>query len=178
MKKYIIAAAGPDQSGIVAALSKALFDIGANLEDTTMCQLEDHFMVMMMVQSTHDLETLRQALKDATAKFGLMLNVYSTNVQTERLKRTGTPWLMSVTCLDQTGVIYQVTELLTQWQANIYQLSSRRLLKDNGDVLFLLSMEVDIPDNISDEVVQNQLDVLAEQQKLDIQAHPLETFVL
>ena len=178
MKKYIVAAAGFDQPGIVQALSKALFDIGANLEDTTMNQMEDHFMVMMIVQSHDDLEALRGALKEATANFGLMLNVYSTDIKLERVERSGTPWLMNITSPDQTGIVYKVSNLLMSWKANIYHLSSRRMIKESGNVFFLLSMEVDIPVAISEESIEHHLEMLGKEYQLDIQAHPLETYVL
>ena len=43
----VITAVGQDRPGIVAALAKAMFDIGANLDDATMTRLHDAFATMV-----------------------------------------------------------------------------------------------------------------------------------
>jgi glycine cleavage system transcriptional repressor len=46
--RYIMTAFGQDRPGIVADVTKLLFENGCNLEDTTMTQLADEFTLILL----------------------------------------------------------------------------------------------------------------------------------
>lgn len=180
MKKLVLVAAGKDQAGIVSAITEVLFELACNLEDTSMILLEDHFTVMMMFSPPHNqsVEAIRNALQVKTNSFGLALNLFEIDVTEERKKRAGQAWMIGVTSPDQTGIIYHVSKTLAQKNVNIYQLASRRLPNANGATLYLVSMEVDVPESVSEQEFEALLTGLAKTYGFDIQSHPLETFLL
>lgn len=182
MKKFVLVAAGQDKVGIVEALCKTLFEKNINLEDTSMVQLEDHFTVMMIVEAQSQItaSNLKEALLNETKPFGLSLDVFETDVAQSAKPRSGNPWMISVTSTDQTGIIYNVCKALASKQINIYQLASRRVIKESqpSQALFLMTLEVDVPISFSESELARDLKSLGGELGFDIQAHPLETFVL
>ena len=49
MSHVAVTAVGADRPGIVAGVTKVLFDQGCNLEDTSMTILRGHFAMMLVV---------------------------------------------------------------------------------------------------------------------------------
>jgi len=182
VKKFVLVAAGKDQVGIVETLCKTLYEKNINLEDTSMVQLEDHFTVMMIIEAREimDALTLKTVLINETRNYGLALDVFEVDVTQTEKPRTGSPWMLSVTSSDQTGIIYKVCKALAEKGINIYQLASRRMIQDlhSEKALFLMTLEVDVPENITGAKLIKDLQSLATESGFDIQAHPLETFVL
>ena len=180
MKKLVLVAAGKDQAGIVSALTEVLFELACNLEDTSMILLEDHFTVMMMFSPPNDqsVEAINTALQAKTHSYGLALSLFEIDVTEERKKRSGQAWMIGVTSPDQTGIIYHVSKALAQKNVNIYQLASRRLPNADGATLYLVSLEVDVPESTSEAEFESLLSGLAQEYGFDIQSHPLETFLL
>ena len=51
MGRLWLSALGADRPGIVAAVSSVLVDLGCNLEDSTMTNLQGHFAVLLVVSA-------------------------------------------------------------------------------------------------------------------------------
>jgi glycine cleavage system transcriptional repressor len=47
-KRFIMTAFAKDRIGLVADITKIIFDNECNLEDTEMTQLEDEFVIMLL----------------------------------------------------------------------------------------------------------------------------------
>src|SRR5690349_12921563 len=74
MKPLIaISAIGQDRPGIVAALSKVLFEKGCNLEDSSMTRLRGDFAVLLLVSLPEGmgLSELEGAFESVAEKWGL-----------------------------------------------------------------------------------------------------------
>ncbi|MEJ7554142.1 MAG: ACT domain-containing protein, partial [Aquificaceae bacterium] len=57
MKFFILSIFGKDKPGIVASISKALYQMGLNLEDSSMTRLNGEFTIMLIVASDRDIDT-------------------------------------------------------------------------------------------------------------------------
>ncbi|MBI5345287.1 MAG: ACT domain-containing protein, partial [Deltaproteobacteria bacterium] len=55
MKRYALTAVGRDRPGIVAAVTKALYDHACNIEDSTMTRLEDEFAIILIMSAPGDI---------------------------------------------------------------------------------------------------------------------------
>ena len=49
MPSFALAAIGKDRPGIVAAVSKVLYELGCNVEDSSMTMLRGNFAVMLVL---------------------------------------------------------------------------------------------------------------------------------
>ncbi len=179
MKKLSIAAIGKDQPGIVGAFTKVLYDNACNIEDSSMTILEDQFAMLFLVHAPVQVaETdLAGQMQAVCAKFDLKLDIHNVETVKESIDAAGRPWLISVSSPDQTGIMYHVTCYLAEQGINIRRLSSKRLSAQDSP-LFLMSMEVDVPNTLSDAAVEADLQQLGRDNQLDIHAEALEVFVL
>ena len=179
MKKLLIAAAGRDRPGIVSGFTKVLFDLKCNLEDTTMTSLEDHFAMLFIVKAPKDLSTeeLQHKLGIASGEFALQFSVHPIDTEFDHLVSCGTPWIVSVSGPDKTGIVFHVTQLLAQFNGNIRQLSSRRL-EPSGVLMYSMNIEVEIPASVDSDHLIGALAELAKREELEIHAEPLDEFNL
>ncbi len=164
----------------MAAFTKALYDNQCNIEDTSMTLLEDHFTMLFIVHIPHELtsEHLEKHLKNVSQEFNLQLTLYPIETTIENPESSGTPWMISVSGQDQTGIMYHVTQYLAAQKVNIRHLSSKRLRRSSGETLFLMALEVDVPQSLLPEQIQSDLHALSSREGLEIHAEPLEVYTL
>ncbi len=180
MSKLVISAIGQDQPGIVGAFTQVLFENHCNIEDTSMTLLEDHFTMLYIIQAppTFSLEKLSEKLQHVLKNFKLHMDIHPIETKLELKDSAGRPWMISVSGEDQTGIMCHVARYLAIKQINIRHLSSKKLSRPNGEILFLMALEVDVPASIEDEILQRDLMDLAEREFLEIHAEPLEVHTL
>ena len=70
---YAVTVIGNDRSGIVAGVTKALYETGCNLEDATSTILRGHFSMMLVVSSDADAAQLEEALDDVASILGVTI---------------------------------------------------------------------------------------------------------
>ncbi len=75
--KVIITAVGKDRIGIVAAISNALAEVGANIEDLTSSRLRDEFVMLIVCETGKDksFNELKRAVVAAGRKIGMKVVV-------------------------------------------------------------------------------------------------------
>lgn len=107
---YMVTAVGKDQTGIVAAITGALYEGGCHLGEASMARLGDSFTVMMMVKHSGDETGLRSMLEAAVEKMHLHLHVDAVD---GALHHHVIPNLrISVFGADRPGIVAQVTRVL------------------------------------------------------------------
>jgi len=77
MGRLWLSALGADRPGIVAAVSGVLADLGCNLEDSTMTNLQGHFAVLLVVSAPDGVTAgaLEDALDPVAGLFELVVAV-------------------------------------------------------------------------------------------------------
>ncbi|HEY9150027.1 MAG TPA: ACT domain-containing protein [Gammaproteobacteria bacterium] len=113
---------GADRPGIVAAITQALFQGGANLGETSMARLGGNFTVMMMVQHEGDTEALRSLVEPVAASLGLRLHLDP--IEAHLHEHPIPDVRISVFGADRAGIVAQVTTALAQVGFNILDLQS------------------------------------------------------
>lgn len=113
---------GEDQPGIVAAITRALYEGGANLGETSMARLGGNFTVMMMVQHEGPAEQLKALVEPVAQRLGLRLHLDSIegHLHEHRIPDVR----ISVFGADRTGIVAQVTSALAGVGFNILDLQS------------------------------------------------------
>ncbi len=120
----VITAVGQDQPGIIAALAKAVYDLGGNLDDATMTRLHGAFstMVAARLPEGRTEEDARAALAPVAARLGLTVAVQTVPDATEE---TPPDTLLTVYGVDKPGIVYQVTSRLAARGVNITDMDTR-----------------------------------------------------
>jgi glycine cleavage system transcriptional repressor len=119
---HMLTLTGADRPGIVARITRALFERGVNLGEASMLRLGGNFTIMMMVSGELDAGELEAALQPVTRELGLSLHV---DPMEGGLHRHLVPNLMvRVSGADRAGIVARVTGVLADAGFNILDLES------------------------------------------------------
>jgi glycine cleavage system transcriptional repressor len=172
----LITAAGKDRPGIVASLTRILYEAGCNIEDTSMTRLRGEFAMILMVRPPGrvTLNSLRARFKSA---FKSRLSISMKELtRGESSRRTGEPdesVMISVYGADRPGIVARVCGLLAVRKINITDLNTRVIGSKNAPI-YVMVMEADLPRGISIDALERDLSPLRRELSVDIALHPIE----
>jgi glycine cleavage system transcriptional repressor len=164
---------GKDRPGIVASVTKVLFEAGCNLEDATSTILRGHFAMMLVVNvpGESDQEDLEQNLNEAADR-DLVVTVRP--VEDVHGTIQVPTHMVSVYGADRPGIVYRIAEILASSGANITDLTSRVIGSENEPV-YAVMLEVATEDV---RAIENGLMSLREELGVEISVHPIEPDLL
>ncbi|MCS6999136.1 MAG: amino acid-binding protein [Aquificaceae bacterium] len=138
MKFFMLSLFGKDRPGIVAGVSKALYELGMNLEDSSMTRLNGEFTIMLIVGSDRDIsaEEVLQSLKEVGQEFELFM--VCRELEDVVYPQAEAIYRVVVFGSDKPGIVYGVTSKLASLGFNI---SDLRTEKRGG--LYVMVMEVE-----------------------------------
>ena len=110
---------GEDQPGIVAAVTRTLFESGFSLGEASMIRMGGNFTIMMMISGEGDADAL---LRPVTEAMNLRLHVYDTGGVLHRHMAPNVQ--IRVNGADRAGIVAQVTNALAEKGFNILELES------------------------------------------------------
>lgn len=119
---HMLTLVGEDRPGIVAQVTRAIFEAGGSLGEASMIRLGGNFTIMMMVSSAGGETALRRALAPVVAEMGLRLHI---DAVSGGLHRHLIPNVqVHVTGADRAGIVAEVTGALAGAGFNILELES------------------------------------------------------
>ena len=170
MDKAIIAILGQDRPGIVAAVSKILFEQDCNIENVSQTTLQYVFAGIFIITMPADLsaESLHHNLTAALAPLGL-------EVHLTLLETTTTPvsppqseaYIVTTKGPDRKGLVAGISEVIARFEGNITNLQA--VFKggdDPGDNIMIY--EVDVPPHTDQQALYQELKRRAHELALDI----------
>lgn len=165
---------GKDRPGIVASVTKVLFDAGCNLEDASSSILRGHFAMTLVVLVPEGLDA--PALESALGPVARDLELVAT-VRAVEEAATDVPaptHMVSVYGADRPGIVYKVTEVLASNGANITDLTSR-VIGSPEEPVYALMLEVFMGDP---QAVERGLQELRRELDVEVSVHPIEPDML
>ncbi len=140
---------GKDKPGIISALTKALYQVGGNLEDASMTILEGEFAMIFLadLKTSKMREKLLNHLEKLEREAGLLVSTREIKYLLKRGQKHGSgtsSWIVSVSGKDRAGIVYRVAKLLADERLNITDLDSK-ILGRGKRAAYALILEVDIP---------------------------------
>ena len=177
--RWIVTALGKDRPGIVAGVTKILYQLGGNLEDSAMTRLEGEFAVMLIFSVSAKVSDgrFRRAFVPLERQ-GLAVHLKPlTTSETRAPKGRGKAFQISVYGADRPGIVYQVSEALAKAGANITHVHTHRSA-GGGPALYLLLLEVDIPPARSESSLNGLLKRIAKRLGVEVSLRPAEAAVL
>lgn len=113
---------GQDRPGIVARVSRALYEGGFNLGEASMHRLGGNFVIMLMVQHDLPVDSLEATLEPVARRLDLKLSIAPIE---GKLHSHQVPNVcVLVHGADRAGIVAQVTGILADAGVNILDLSS------------------------------------------------------
>jgi len=170
-KKYIMAAFSKDRPGVVADITRLLYENGCNLEDSSMANIKDEFAILLLFSCEEDglEDRLTKGCQHLEAEKGITAYIRAVDREDKAHKEPYSRKTITVEGIDQTGIVYRVSNFLTENHINIEHLSSqRRLSPESGTALYFMNINVQIPEGISLESLEDGLSRVGEELHLDI----------
>jgi glycine cleavage system transcriptional repressor len=163
-----VTAIGTDRPGIVSAVSGALFDLGCNLQDATSTILRGHFSITLIVKAERSVSVreVEDALDPVADDLGLIVTVKPVEEASGAVVEPS--HIVSVYGADRPGIVFRVTEALARAGANVTELASR-LIGDEADPVYVLMLEVALPDPTG---LEAEMESLGKELGVDISVHP------
>jgi len=178
---------GKDGPGIIAGMTKLLYEVGGNIEDASMTILGGEFAMILLVQlpSLRAIASLENRIFNFGQKRHLRIHVELAPLKRERRSvkrnRTGVQkyerYIISVFGKDQCGIVYQVSSLLAKNGLNITDLNSKLIMTGKRKIYGLI-IETDIPIRFRKSVLKHALNRLSRKMKTKCSFKPVETMAL
>lgn len=180
-KFFAITAIGKDRPGIVAGVSKVLFVIGVNIEDSSMTILRSEFAMIIIISTEEgveasDFESHFEELRD---ELGLFISVKEIEEREIYPKKpySGMPYIISVIGTDKPGIVYRVAQLLSSKKINITDLNTRVIPGDKTPV-YTMIIEVDVPEYVDIALLEEEFSLLEKEMAIDIGIKEIEVLEL
>jgi glycine cleavage system transcriptional repressor len=174
MAAYALSAIGRDRPGIVAEVTGTLLRHGVNIADSQMAILGGHFAMMLVLESSRktDVENLRADLERSRAK--LELEALSLSEIDEAQALIDQPsHVITLYGADHPGIVNAVTRALAERGVNITDLDTH-LVGEEAEPVYMMILEVALPEGLSGEELESFLREVAREQKLELSVRELE----
>lgn len=174
MQLVAVTVIGNDRPGIVAAVTKVLYDGGCNLEDVTSTILRGHFSMTLIVQAPGHLtsEDLERGLQPVAGELGLVAVARPVDEVASAI--TPPSHMVSVYGADRPGILFRVAETLARGGANITDLTSR-VIETEDDRVYAVMLEVAIEDP---DPVLEALAAIGADLGVEVSVHPIDADIL
>ena len=113
---------GQDRPGIVAGITTALFDTGAQLGEASMMRLGGNFTIMLMVKSKLSTEQLEQSIAPVVTEMNL--NSHFQDIEASLHQHEIPDSRITVYSADRPGIVARTTTALLEAGFNIMDLES------------------------------------------------------
>ena len=170
MKKFIISVIGKDRPGIIASITRVLFDQDLNIEDVSQTILQNQFSGIFIASGpdTTSYKELKKHLKNSSSD--LDLHYYVRDMGSNGIEWTTCacdPFVITTRGPDRKGLVAQITAILASFNVNVTQLQAvfRGGAEPGKNVMIY---EVDIPNDVDLGKLRTSLNEKAKVLKLEI----------
>ena len=170
MNKMIISVLGQDRPGIIAVVTRVLFEQDFNIEDVSQTILQNEFSGIFIASGPENTSSseLRSALEQAASDFNL--HFYVRELAPDTLSWTDCdcePFIITTRGPDRKGLVSQITAILGAHNVNVTQLQAVfRGGSEPGKNIMIY--EVDIPADTDQQKLRQSLQAKAGDLELQI----------
>jgi glycine cleavage system transcriptional repressor len=177
MKKMVISVLGCDRPGIIAAVSRTLFENRCNIEDVSQTTLQTEFVGIFIATRPDQLieEDLLARLQERLTPMGLSVLVKPLQESDEWQAPVSEPFVITTFGPDRLGLVAGITDILARFGINITNL--RATFRGGSDPRRnVMIYEVDIQISIDRHAFRSALSRRAEELGLDISLQHRDIF--
>jgi len=180
VRHYALSAIGVDRPGIVAAVAELLLRHGANVEDSRMAILRGHFTMMLIVSAAEglDADSLRADLEQLRGRLGLEAVSLGEVPDLAASGLAEPSHVVSVYGADHPGIVHAIAGALAARRVNITDLQTRLLGEAGAQPLYVMLIEVALPERMAVEELSAGLLAVAREQGVEVSIRALEQAVL
>lgn len=181
MGHFSVSVVGRDRPGIVAEVSRILYELGCNIEDSTCTILCGQFAMILVVhhEKLSISAELSPSFDDVRSGMGLMVTVHALKDEevVHEKSFTGRPHIISVYGADRPGIVYSVAKELAARKINITDLNTQ-VVGSKERPVYVMVMEVDIPESVDMKELETEFERIRKEIAVSISVRPIETLEL
>jgi len=171
-KWYMLTLVGEDRPGIVARLTHALYEGGANLGEAAMMRLGGNFTIMLMVQFEGQVRELQNLVEPVAESLGLHLHI--DRIEGHLHQQLVPDVRVTVFGADRAGIVAQVTGALAEAGMNILDLQSD-VGGSEEEPVYIMSIEGQAREGI--EALRSALEAIAGEDGIEVDIQPIDTMI-
>ena len=170
MKKMIISVLGKDRPGIIAAVTRILFEQDCNIENVSQTILQNEFsgIFIVGVPDSMPVATLHQQLAEGLSH--MHLHVYEKAIVEDDEPTSpveSEPFVITTKGPDRKGLVAAITGIMARYRVNVTNLQAVFKGGDDPNANIMI-YEVDIPRDIDQKALRRELREKAASLSLDI----------
>lgn len=181
MGHFSVSVMGKDRPGIVAEVSRILYELGCNIEDSTCTILSGQFAMILVVFHEKPMTTaeMNPSFDDVRKKMGLQVTIHPLKADevVHDKSFTGRPHIISVYGADRPGIVYSVARELARRKVNITDLNTQ-VVGSKERPVYVMVLEVDLPEGIDMKELDAVFDGIKKELGVSISVRPIETLEL
>jgi glycine cleavage system transcriptional repressor len=169
--RYIMTAFGKDRVGIVADVTRLLYENNCNLEDTSMSMLADEFTLSLLFSSPKaDIEEqLAKECRRLEMERGISAFVRPLQAAQPKPRKGYKTCTLRIEGLDQAGIVYKTSQFLADHQLNILRLTSTaNASPQSGATIYSMDIHIQVPEQVSLDEVEDKLSSVADELHVDV----------
>ena len=164
MEKIIINAFGPDKTGLVYKISKAILSYNGNIENSKMIRLESEFTIMMLIEIENN--KIEKLNKELNCFDELNFSIKKTNQKENNIKYNN--YSFSISVADNEGIIYLYSDLFKTSGINIESMETEiNNAPISGFPIFILNSLLNIPDDLDINNFKKELKAIAQENNIE-----------
>ena len=158
---------GPDRTGLVESVARAVAGHGGNWLESRMCRLGGEFAGILRIELPVE---KRQVLLDALqALQGRGLTVVVRPDEPAAAATKGRQTRLEIVGHDRPGIVRQITHALARANVNVEEFSSECVSAPmSGETLFKAAARLQLPDGCDDAALKTELEKIADDLLVDI----------
>ena len=170
MATLILSIVGSDRPGLTRALAAAVLSAGGNWLESHLSRLGGLYVGSVLVElETGDVDGLRSAVRAVDAQ-GLEVRI---SPAIENAQAVGDTVQFSLVGQDRSGIVHQVTAILSRLEANIEDFDTHISVEPHsGAPLFHMEARLRLPPTLPAQAVQAALEEISAEIMVDISLTP------
>lgn len=166
---------GRDRPGIVAGVTKALYEHGCNLEDSSATRLRDSFAMILiaMLPDPPRVAELQTALEGLAEELEVALDLRDLGHDPASPEPPGDRFILTVYGADQPGIVYRVSERLAGSSCNVTDVTTR-VIGEPSRPIYVMMLEMTAPTGVDADLLESCLEPLRETLGVDITLRVVE----
>jgi glycine cleavage system transcriptional repressor len=181
MGHFSVSVMGKDRPGIVAEVSKVLYELGFNIEDSTCTILSGQFAMILVVFHERLMEAaeVSPSFDEVRRGMGLQVTIHSLKAEEVVHEKSfaGSPHIISVYGADRPGIVYSVARELARRKVNITDLNTQ-VVGSKERPVYVMVLEVDIPESVDRKELDGVFERIKKELGVSISVRPIETLEL
>ncbi|NOZ84332.1 MAG: ACT domain-containing protein [Epsilonproteobacteria bacterium] len=171
MANFMVAVIGKDKPGIIAGISKVIYENGMNIEDGSSTILAGEFSTILVVSGNISQNNLRESFKGVSEALDLYIAIHQIE-GARTVKEDKEHALITVYSADRPGILYGVSTPLAEYGINIINLDTR-LVGSEDNPAYIASFEVELPEHYTFDMLEKLMAKIKTEQNLNISAKQL-----